>query len=38
MVAITELDGIRILSQDVCDFLQKVPGMKIPDYAASYRK
>jgi hypothetical protein len=25
--AITETDGVRILSPDVCDFIQKVPGM-----------
>ena len=25
--AVTEMDGIRILSQDSCDLIQKVPGV-----------
>lgn len=25
--AITEVDGVRIVSSDVCDLIQKVPGM-----------
>ena len=26
MFVITELDGVRIIGSDVCDFIQKVPG------------
>jgi len=26
-VAITEMDGVRVLGEDVCDLIQKVPGM-----------
>jgi hypothetical protein len=26
--AVTEIDGVRVIGQEVCDFIQKVPGMK----------
>jgi hypothetical protein len=29
--AVTEVDGVRIVGPDVCDFIQKVPGMLIDD-------
>ena len=25
--AVTELDGVRVIGKEVCDFIQKVPGM-----------
>lgn len=28
--AVTEVDGVRVLSPEVCDFIQKVPGELVP--------